>query len=293
VLFGRGELKAKSAALDDKTRWLLGPEADQRYAAVAPRPAALPVARAFRDAGYYILGCEFETAREIRLVADAGPLGYREIAAHGHADALSFTLSLGGEEMLVDPGTFAYHTEAQWRAYFRGTSAHNTLRIDGLDQSQPGGNFMWLRKANAACTTWTESAERDVFAGTHDGYAALADPVTHRRRIELDKRQRAIEIEDALEMRGEHGVELFLHCAEDCRVQAVEGGYTVSRGGRSLRVHLPQAPGAQALVLSGSLAPIAGWVSRRFDRKVAAPTIVWRARLTGNALLQTRIDCAN
>src|SRR5439155_1407567 len=80
--------------------------------------------------GYYILGCDFETAQEIRLVADAGPLGYRTIAAHGHADALAFTLSLGGLEFLIDPGTYAYHGGGEWRAYFRGTAAHNTLRID-------------------------------------------------------------------------------------------------------------------------------------------------------------------
>ena len=43
-------------------------------------------------------------------MADAGPLGYQTIAAHGHADALSFTLSVGGMEFLVDPGTYAYHT---------------------------------------------------------------------------------------------------------------------------------------------------------------------------------------
>jgi hypothetical protein len=289
LLFGRGELKAKAGALDDKTRWLLGERADADYQALAARPEALPLARAFREGGYYILGSDFESPREIRLVADAGPLGYREIAAHGHADALSFTLSLGGTEMLVDPGTFAYHTEAEWRAYFRGTSAHNTVRIDGEDQSQPGGNFMWLRKANAACTTWEEGADRDVFEGWHDGYTALPDPVTHRRRIQLDKAARRIAIEDALQMKGEHDVELFFHCAEDSRVTAIDGGYEVVRGERSLRIVLPE--GGRSEVLAGSTSPISGWVSRRFDRKVAAPTIVWRARLSGDSRLQTTIAC--
>jgi hypothetical protein len=291
LLFGRGEFKAKAGALDDKTRWLLGASADERYQALAVPAAALPIARAFRDGGYYILGADFETPREIRLVADAGPLGYREIAAHGHADALSFTLSLGGVEMLVDPGTFAYHTEPQWRGYFRGTSAHNTVRVDGEDQSQPGGNFMWLRKAAARCSTWEEGAARDTFEGWHDGYTALPDPVTHRRRIELDKAARAIAIDDRLEMKGQHEVELFFHCAEASRVEAIEGGFAVTRGGQSLRLVLPTAPGASATVLSGSEAPIAGWVSRRFDRKVASPTIVWRARLRGDASLRTAILC--
>src|SRR5207249_6082019 len=137
--------------------------------------------REFADGGYYILGERFETPDEVRLIVDAGPIGYQAIAAHGHADALAFTLSLGGKEFLVDPGTFAYHTEPLWRAYFRGTSAHNTVRIDGEDQSQPGGKFMWLAKANAACAAFDTSTTEDVFEGWHDGYLRLPDPVMHRR----------------------------------------------------------------------------------------------------------------
>ncbi len=102
---------------------------------------------------------------EIRLVVDAGPLGYRSIAAHGHADALSFTLSVGGLEFLVDPGTYAYHTQGAWRQYFRGTAAHNTVRVDGQDQSESGGNFMWLRKARAGCNLWDSRARAGPLRG--------------------------------------------------------------------------------------------------------------------------------
>src|SRR5256885_3389736 len=139
ILFGSGELKAKAGKLDDKTRWLFGSRAGELFRRVEEPRARAPLRRAFPDGGYYILGCDFETPEEIRLVADAGPLGYRSIAAHGHADALAFTLSLGGLEFLIDPGTYAYHGGGEWRAYFRGTAAHNTLRIDGVDQSQAGG----------------------------------------------------------------------------------------------------------------------------------------------------------
>ena len=141
----------KAGALDDKTRWLLGDGADADFAALPTTGARLPVRPAFPAGGYHILGCDFETGNEIRVVVDAGPLGYQTIAAHGHADALSFTLSVGGLEFLIDPGTYAYHTQRPWRDYFRGTGAHNTVRVDGLDQSRSGGNFMWLKKANAGC----------------------------------------------------------------------------------------------------------------------------------------------
>ncbi|MGZ5063999.1 MAG: alginate lyase family protein [Usitatibacter sp.] len=291
LLFGRGDFKAKAGKLDDKTRWLFGHEAMDAFDAIDTTDAVLPIRRDFPDGGYYILGTAFESPEEIRLVADAGPLGYREIAAHGHADALSFTLSVGGDEFLVDPGTFAYHTEPEWRAYFRGTAAHNTLRIDGADQSQPGGNFMWLRKARAACARWQAGAGRDFFEGWHDGYMALADPVMHRRRIVLDKPSRSIAVEDTLQMEGTHEVELFLHCHEECRVALVPGGARLQRGERSIEIRLPEAPGSEVALLEGSLAPIGGWVSRAFDRKRPSPTIVWRARMTGRAALRTTIAC--
>jgi len=291
ILFRRGDFKAKAGKLDDKTRWLFGEGADAAFEQLDGVQIQPRVRRAFTHGGYYILGCGFETENEIRLVADAGPLGYDTIAAHGHADALAFTLSVGGKEFLIDPGTYTYHTQGPWRRYFRGTSAHNTLRVDGMDQSQSGGNFMWLRKADARCTLWRPSDERDVFEGWHDGYTQLPDPVVHRRRISLEKRTRCVLIEDALQMSGAHAIELFFHCSEQCHVDLVPGGYRISHAETTLFLKLPQAEGAASGVHYGSTSPILGWVSRRFDEKQPASTIAWRARITGEIVLRSEIMC--
>jgi hypothetical protein len=290
ILFGRGDFKLKAGPLDDKTRALVGAKADERYARLDTRKTRLPLRRTFPHGGYYVLGCEFDTPGEIRLVADAGALGYRSSAAHGHADALSFTLSAGGQELLIDPGTYAYHTQGAWRQYFRGTSAHNTVRIDGLDQSVQGGNFLWLAKANAGCSLWLSSAEKDCFEGWHDGYTRLEDPVKHHRLIELDKAARRIVVEDTLEMVEDHEVELFFHCHEDSMVLTEDSDFVVRRGDASIRLVLPQAEGAKTQVYRGSLAPMSGWVSRSFDTRASAPTISWSARLAGRAALRTEIS---
>jgi len=290
ILFGRGDFKLKAGPLDDKTRALIGAKADEQYAGLDARRTRLPPRRSFPEGGYYVLGCDFDTPAEIRLVADAGPLGYRSIAAHGHADALAFTLSAGGQELLIDPGTYAYHTQGAWRQYFRGTSAHNTLRIDGLDQSVQGGNFLWLAKANAGCSLWLSSAEKDCFEGWHDGYRRLDDPVRHRRLIGLDKAARRIVVEDHLEMGEDHEVELFFHCHEESTLVPTGWGYLVRRENCALRIALPQAGGARVQVYRGSLAPMSGWVSRAFDRRAPAPTIAWSARLSGHAVLRTEIS---
>ena len=291
VLFQRGDFKLKAGELDDKTRWLLGGRADALFQAQSAAQTRLPLRQAFPVGGYYILGCDFETDREIRLIADAGPVGYRSIAAHGHADALAFTLSIGGVEFLIDPGTYAYHTQGPWRQYFRGTSAHNTVRVDGRDQSQSGGNFMWLRKARAGCSFWSSTPERDVFEGWQDGYTQLSDPVMHRRRIALEKSARRVVIEDTLQMAGEHEIELYFHCSESCRIDLQPDGYALRQEARTVFIRLPQFKDGSSCVHRGSSAPISGWVSRRFDDKQPSPTIAWRARLKGEVVLRTEIIC--
>jgi hypothetical protein len=291
ILFRRPDFKAKAGALDDKTRWLVGERADGAYERLDAFTATLPVRRAFTDGGYYVLGCDFESEREVRLVADAGPLGYTSIAAHGHADALSFTLSVGGVEFLIDPGTYAYHTHAAWRAYFRGTSAHNTVRVDGEDQSESGGNFMWLRKARAGCTVWSSTPERDLFEGWQDGYERLADPVKHWRRIVLHKDERRVVIEDTLQMAGTHLIELYFHCSERASVDLGADACTIANGDRALSLKLPRLPKAHVSVSKGSTAPVCGWVSRRFDHKEPAPTVVWRASVSGTTVLRSEIQC--
>jgi hypothetical protein len=289
IIFKRGDFKLKARTLDDRARWLLGPAADAEFERLDAEKTRLPLRQAFPEGGYFVLGCEFDTPGEIRLVADAGPLGYRSIAAHGHADALAFTLSVGGKELLIDPGTYAYHTQERWRQYFRGTSAHNTVRIDGLDQSVPGGKFMWLRKARSGCSLWLSSNDQDSFEGWHDGYMRLDDPVKHRRMIQLNKNTRRLLIEDTLEMGEDHDVELFFHCGEHCRVDEVPGGYLVARDGTAIRIVLPQIENSIAALHHGSLAPILGWVSRAFDRREPTTTIAWQARLTGPVRLRTEI----
>jgi hypothetical protein len=291
VVFNRGDFAAKAGLLDHKTRWLLGPQAGARFREAAADAAVLPVRREFRDGGYYIIGCDFETDRELRVVVDAGPIGYGAIAAHGHADALAFTLSLCGREMLVDPGTFTYRADSPWRRYFRGTSAHNTLRVDGLDQSEPGGSFLWTTKARAGCDTWRSNGREDFFQGWHDGYRRLADPVMHRRRILLDKARRRLHIDDRLEMKGAHDIELFFHFAESCTVTAMGPAWLAERDGLRLRLALPGARDAEVRLCRGEHEPAMGWVSRSFDVKVPSPTLAWRARLKGPVLLRTVIDC--
>ena len=290
VLFDSAELKFKAGAnVDDKTRWLLGDDAAGKYQAIDMSRVSLPIRRDFPNAGYYILGDRFETNREVRIVADAGPLGYLSIAAHGHADALSFTLSAGGKEMLIDPGTYAYHTQRLWRDYFKGTSAHNTVRIDREDQSVSGGNFLWVKHAQSQIIALERTPLADRWVASHDGYARLKHPITHRREILFEKQQSRLQVTDELLGSGAHDVELFWHFAEQCSVLADGRTVRVSCGDVLLTMILPEQ--LRCNVHRGVERPEpTGWISRSFDSKVPTATVVASGRIDGGARLVTRIN---
>ncbi|HXA48295.1 MAG TPA: alginate lyase family protein, partial [Burkholderiaceae bacterium] len=286
VLFKRDDFKAKGMRFDDKCQWLLGDAAKHAFDVMDATDDASSTRREFRDGGYFIMGRNLDDMREIRLVVDAAPLGYLSIAAHGHADALAFTLSVAGCTMLIDPGTYSYHTQKVWRDYFKGTSAHNTVRVDGFDQSESGGNFMWLRKAQAYCEQWSQADDRDVFVGCHDGYAALPDPVIHRRKIELIKNDEVIFVEDTLECQGEHEIELHWHFSEKCTIEIEERKVIVKQNNVRLEMTMPDAAWNPALH-RGQVAPPLGWVAYHFDEKLPSPTIAWRGKIVGTAKKMT------
>jgi len=290
VLFARKEFKSKAPVFDEKSRWLLGDFAEAEFTSLSTDGSRLPIHRAFPDGGYYILGSDFETPREVRVVADAGPLGYLSIAAHGHADALSFTLSAGGQLILVDPGTYAYHTAAEWRNYFRGTSAHNTVRVDGHDQSVAGGHFMWTNHAKARCEHFEPSGECQSLVASHNGYHRYSDPVTHRRRLTYAPATRTLLVEDTLCCRDRHLIETYWHLSEDCLVEMLSGHASIVNRHSTIELRWPAS--CKASLVRGHTSPPLGWISKQFDKRCPCWTLVMRNEVWGNwaGVTEIRVD---
>jgi len=289
VLFGRDDLASKCGALDGKTATLLGVEAVRRLAQLRIRSRrGFRPRQQFPESGYYLLGSGFGTPDEVRLLVDAGPLGYLSLAAHGHADALSFVLGIGDREVLVDPGTYAYHTEPAWRRYFRGTLAHNTVGIDGEDQSVQAGNFMWTDHAQARCIEFEAGAERQRFVGEHYGYQRLEDPVVHRREIVFDAGRQLIEVTDMLRCDGEHRARRSWHFAEDCEVERAGAGFKVAAGLAQLHFEPREALDGVEMHRGGGPEQ-GGWISRSFGRKLPCTTVHWYSKVSGVTVLRTRI----
>ena len=89
----------------------------------------------FPETGYAVI-----RAGGVWLAFDCGPPSPPYLPAHAHADALSFQLWVDGRPLVVDPGMPTYEAGAE-RDWFRGTRAHSTVAVGGLDQFESWGAF--------------------------------------------------------------------------------------------------------------------------------------------------------
>lgn len=240
---------------------------------------SLPSSWAWPDAGYYLFG----TKGYVQGMVDCGPHGYLGIAAHGHADALALTLNVAGAPCLVDPGTYAYWCAAHWRDYFRGTSAHNTVRVDGVDQSVGGGRFLWLRKAVTRVDRMPDAPHVFHLSASHDGYQRLRDPVRHARTVVFDEASHKLVVTDCLHAKLSHRMETFWHFAPWLDVQLAGQGVVVRTADYVLT--LQASSGALALVRGADEPPL-GWYAQTYNAK--APCTVLRIV---NESRDLRLEC--
>ena len=252
------------------------------------RPMAKP--SRFADAGITLLRADRDGIPEIWCRCDGGPHGYLSIAAHAHADALSVELRYGGVEILADPGTYCYHGEPAWRSYFRSTAAHNTLELDGRNQSSDGGPFLWLRHANAREIDVTDTGKVASWTAEHDGYLSLQPPVHHRRSVRLDRASRSIDIVDEIDG-GSHDLRLAFHLGPDVQAELTESdAYLCWRSASTpgtARLELPHQ--LQWSLHRGETDPILGWYSCGLGRLTPAFTLIGRGRSAPHAAFATRI----
>jgi hypothetical protein len=255
----------------------------------AGRPAQRP--SRFADAGMTVLRTTAEQAPEIWCRLDGGPHGFLSIAAHAHADALSVEIRYGGVDILADPGTYCYHGEPEWRSYFRSTIAHNTVELDGRNQSRDGGPFLWLSHANGRELGVADLGDIAEWKAEHDGYLSLRPPTHHRRTVQLDRASRSIAIIDQIDG-GSHGLRIAFHLGPDVRAE-LDGtsallSWTGATAPGSARLELPCA--LEWSLHLGEMDPILGWYSGGFGHRVPAITLLGEGQSVPGVPLSTRLE---
>lgn len=108
---------------------------DWRWVATAGRQGVAPQAldHEFPVGGYHLQRSGW-TGDARYLLFDCGPLGD---GGHGHYDLLNVEVFANQQPLITDPGRYTYSEigERNWRHWFKGTRAHNTVTVDGLDQT--------------------------------------------------------------------------------------------------------------------------------------------------------------
>jgi hypothetical protein len=275
-----GSLLATGDAVFGRLDWwptVTGTDVRTPLLAALIRPTAPAVSRPtsrpdhFSDAGMTIL----RGPAELWCRCDGGPHGFLSIAAHAHADALSVEVRHDGVDVLADPGTFCYHGQPEWRQYFRSTLGHNTLQLDGDDQSVSGGPFLWTRHARSRVLVADTSGASDGgtarWCAEHDGYRQSL----HRRRVELTAASGELRVVD--EVRGpRRAVRLAFHLGPAIAADLVanRAALTWTRDGedRSATLDLPGELNWRAH--RGESEPPLGWYSAGFGRKEPTTTLV-------------------
>ena len=272
ALFQDESLRA-STALTEEAIWLFG---EQALPSITQRPnsSSQTKSQCFQDGGLYLAASSEPFSQQ--MVIDAGPQGTGR-SGHGHADALSVKLAFGDRRWLVDAGTYCYIGPGSDRTLFRGTRAHNTLAVDGVDQAEPAGPFAWSSIPNTQTDLWIVGSTFTLFAGSHSGYERLPEPVRHRRFV-FHLNGSFWLVRDVAEGQGSHLLETSWHFAPELEVSPSGNNFIAasssdSREASKRLAHLAVGDSRWKSEL------VSECVSPAYGAKLSAPVVRYSARV--------------
>jgi len=142
------------------------------------------------------------------LIVNGGDAHPQYQPGHAHADCLAYELSIDGAPVIVNAGNYCYEASPE-RDYARSTAAHNTLEIDGENQSELWSVFRLARRARVKSQSPTTGADSVVFTAEHDGYRRFQSVLRHRRDVVITPG--SIDFHDSVIGFGEHKIKVFIH----------------------------------------------------------------------------------
>jgi Heparinase II/III-like protein/Heparinase II/III N-terminus len=196
-------------------------ELKERFPAVTEgdTSAAAPL----RESGYLVV----REVGGIYLVFDTGPIGPDHQPGHGHADTLGFELSAGGQRLVTDTGVTTY-APGSARAYDRGTAAHSTVQVDGLDHAELWGAFRCGARPRIEMSERRREDAGELLAGAYLARLAGGARLRHERRLRV--RPGSVEIVDGVSCRGRHEAVVRLHLAPGVEPRVSTLGAELRRG---------------------------------------------------------------
>ncbi len=144
------------------------------------------------------------------MVIDVGNIGPDYIPGHAHSDTFNFELYVNGDPVIVDTGLSTYESNTR-RQVERSTKSHNTVEVDGKNQSEIWGGFKVANRAKIV--DLKESS--DKIQATHNGY--MKNGILHSREFITQEEQ--IIIIDSIDAKKEHSSVAYIHFHPNINIQ--------------------------------------------------------------------------
>jgi hypothetical protein len=272
IIFRDSKFKLGTTSFDLKNQILFGNPGKEIFESL-PQNVKSRSSVFYTKEGHHIFRNQ-TNGKEIYLHFNAAPLGYLSLAAHGHADALSFILNINGHFIMVDPGTYSYHVSQKWRNYFVSTMAHNTICIDGRNQADQAGDTMWFNHYKCQMVEEKHNDILESVRAEHDGYKRTK----HRREIWFNKPGNSFTVSDELFLSDENEQEcaLLYHLHPDIKVEKLSPNMFSLFHQSGIRLSVSMLNFDDCSIINGEEDPVLGWHSDSFMKK--APTNVLYAK---------------
>jgi hypothetical protein len=267
----RGELLLAPGPWDEAVGWLVDNGANLRR---GPQPEP-PEHWHAPEGGYFQW-----TSGDSRLFLRC-PTAFRHRPSQ--ADLLHVDVWWRGRNIVRDAGSFSYNTSGPFAGALQGTAVHNTVGVDGRDQMQKGGRFLYLPWPHG--TVSVDGATRRV-AASHDGYRRLG--VTHVRTIALEGTG-GWRVSDRMCGRKRHVYRLHWLLAD--------GGYEFDVGERRLAVRYPEgifelrwdcsAPSAKTTLVRADPVSSRGWIAPCYQAAEPALSLAVEVAAEGEVWFET------
>ena len=145
-----------------------------------------------KDSGYISIKNDFGN-----LYIDVANIGAKYLPGHGHADVLSFELSINKQRVFVNSGTSTYDESSSLRMLQRGTSFHNTVVISDMNSSDVWRSFRVGRRANPFDLSIIKDSNQISVECSHNGYRNIKTNPIHTRKWIITNE--SIEINDRVD----------------------------------------------------------------------------------------------
>ena len=154
---------------------------------------------------------------------DVGEIGPDYIPGHAHSDTLSFVLHINECPFIVDTGISTYE-ESERRITERSTAAHNTVIVNGEEQTEVWKSFRVGRRAHI--TDLNEGS--NFITAEHDGFKHVG--IRHTRKFEWNKNK--LHINDLISGKVDADVNAvaYFHFHPSVRVKKTENGVIANKG---------------------------------------------------------------